>query len=304
MAGFLFVHHRTGRIAERERVYCTWVHLKLSTWYGNKYDDIWLIYGQLGPTGEATAAYCSKTRCVCCAKAIRSKVRRRAHAGHPKSGRHGVAAAASGTVSTPIGLQVIWSGGCRGVWVIAIGTPAGTLQEQIEASCDWFEQVFWSAAWTVPPLFSKKCSEMSWHGRPMQILRKLPFPWCGHMSNLQVCKRMLQHGVSSIKTQRYPQGFPNHLLQGFPFESAPELFLCQGAHQKEQPEAGAAGYGHMKTWGHLRGNTSQLSCFWCLWDSYSDEPELFDPIWSYYPICGSPTFYLGNCGMLLHNNPV
>ena len=121
-------HRENSR--ERERVYCTWVHLKLSTWYGNKYDDIWLIYGQLGPTGEATAAYCSKTRCVCCAKAIRSKVRRRAHAGHPKSGRHGVAAAASGTVSTPIGLQVIWSGGCRGVWVIAIGTPAGTLQEQ------------------------------------------------------------------------------------------------------------------------------------------------------------------------------
>lgn len=54
-------------------------------------------------------------------------MRRRAHAGHPKSGRHGVAAAASGTVSTPIGLQVIWSGGCRGVGVIAIGTPAGRL---------------------------------------------------------------------------------------------------------------------------------------------------------------------------------
>ena len=66
-------------------------------------------------------------RCVCFAKAIRSKVRRRAHAGHPKSGRHGVAAAASGTVSTPIGLQVLW---WRWVWVIAIGTPTGTLQGQ------------------------------------------------------------------------------------------------------------------------------------------------------------------------------
>eukprot|EP00435_Cladocopium_sp_Y103_P035452 s2227_g9.t1 len=42
---------------------------------------------------------------VAAALAIRSKVRRRAHAGHPKSGRHGVAAAASGTVSTPIGVQ-------------------------------------------------------------------------------------------------------------------------------------------------------------------------------------------------------
>ncbi|CAE7477224.1 unnamed protein product [Symbiodinium natans] len=44
------------------------------------------------------------------AKAIRSKVRRRAnamHGGHPKSGRHGVAAAASSTVSTPMGLQVL-----------------------------------------------------------------------------------------------------------------------------------------------------------------------------------------------------
>lgn len=42
---------------------------------------------------------------IAAALAIRSKVRRRAHAGHPKSGRHGVAAAASGTVSTPIGVQ-------------------------------------------------------------------------------------------------------------------------------------------------------------------------------------------------------
>ena len=82
--------------------------------------------------------------------------------------------------------------------------------------------------------------------------------------------------------------------------TVPELILCQGAHQKGQPEAGWCR--HVPALGT-----------WKREDTYFETQNVPDELLLMllgiliqmnlsYVICGSPTFYLGNSGRL-HNHP-